>query len=292
MLVRARWMLPLALSVALIAVPPLARSQADSPVIRLLHDSRDPRVRVQAATTLGRLRPPGAREALERALGDDNPLVRAAAAQSLLVLRDPAALGPLRARANDRDPGVRTSILRVVRELEGLTAPSTAPGAVAGAPAGGGQGTTDWSRARFLVRLGTLANRASERAAVVDVMRNAIVQEVERHADVAYVLGALPPEAERRVRAGRIRVFAMEGGVNTLRHWTVASMLSVRAEVSLVLMTEPTRTLVGSLSGAATAQDRAPEQDPDAFAQRLEERALAAAVRGAMGNLRASLGAR
>jgi hypothetical protein len=77
--------------------------------------------------------------------------------------------------------------------------------------------------------------------------------------------------------------------VNTLRRWTVATTLSIRAEVSLVLMTHPSRAIVGSLSGAATAQDHTPYYDADQFEARLQERALVAAVHGALGNLEQSL---
>src|SRR4029079_2465031 len=79
----ARWMLPAVMAVALIAVPPIAQSQSTSPVIQLLLNSNDVRTRIQAARTLGRLRPPGAREALEAALNDANAAVRLASVESL-----------------------------------------------------------------------------------------------------------------------------------------------------------------------------------------------------------------
>src|SRR5687767_1250703 len=107
---RARWILPMTLTATLVAVPPLAGSQARSPVIQLLLSSRDVRTRVQAAATLGRLRPPGAREALESALSDENAAVRAAAVEALLTLGDAAALAALRRHVGDRDPGVRAGI--------------------------------------------------------------------------------------------------------------------------------------------------------------------------------------
>lgn len=284
---RARWILPMTLTAALVAVPPLAGSQARSPVIQLLLSSRDVRTRMQAATTLGRLRPPGAREALESALSDDNAAVRAASAEALLALGDAAALGALRSHANDRDPGVRAGITRAVQQLEqqlAATSGGGGGGSAAVAPSG------DWERARYVLHIGTLANRAGGRPTVTEVLRNAIVREVARNTEIACALGSpLPPEAERRVRAGRMRAYALEGSVNTLRRWTVATTMSVRAEVSLVLMTTPTRAIVGSLSGAATAQEHTPYYDAEAFAQRLEDRALAAAVRGALNNLQASL---
>lgn len=85
-------------------------------------------------------------------------------------------------------------------------------------------------------------------------------------------------------------MYEMDGAVQQLRRWTVASMLNVRAEVSLVLVTMPARAIVGSMTGAATAQNTtAPGVSPDTIASELEVRALAGAVRGAVANLRTSL---
>ncbi|MEI8254973.1 MAG: HEAT repeat domain-containing protein [Deltaproteobacteria bacterium] len=280
------------LSVGLLAAPMIARSQSQSPVIQLLLTSTDTRTRIQAAVTLGRLRPTGARQALESALDDANVGVRASAAQSLVTLGDIASLGALRAHANDRDPLVRNGIARAIETLARNTATTATPTA-----AGSASATVqislqsgDMQHARFLVRVGTLANRADSRPNIVELMRNAILLEVGRSGSVACVVARdLPPEAELRVRTGHLRAYAMEGSVNSLRRWTVAQTLSIRAEVSLVLMTHPSRTIVGSLSGAATAQEHTPYYDTDGFTQRLEERALSAAVHGALGNLQQSL---
>jgi hypothetical protein len=286
-------MLPATLSLGMLAAPLVARSQnAQSPVIQLLLSSADARTRIQAAVTLGRLHPNGARQALESALDDSNPGVRAAAAQSLVTIGDTAALGPLRAHANDRDVLVRNGITRAIESLQQRQAAAMAamhPIPTASAPSGS-QGC-DLTNARIVVRVGTLANHADSRGNIVELMRNAILSEMGRTGGTVVAVAApqLPPEAEQRVRTGHARAYAIEGSVNSLRRWTVAQTLSVRAEVSLVLMTHPSRAIVGSLSGAATAQDRAPGYDPDEFARRLEERALSAAVHGALGRLEQSL---
>lgn len=291
MTIGARWWLPATMCIGLIVAPMAARSQSQSPIIQLLLNSPDARTRIQAAATLGRLHPNGARQALEAALDDANIGVRAAAAQSLVNLNDAASLGALRAHQNDRDPLVRNGILRAIETLQrNTTVAPTAVGTATTVAVLGASQSGDLAHARFLVRVGTLANRADGRPNIVDLMRNAILLEVGRSATVACVTaGELPPEAEQRVRAGRLRAYAIEGSVNSLRRWTVAQTLSVRAEVSLVLMTHPSRAIVGSLSGAATAQDHTPYYDADGFTRRLEERALSAAIHGALGNLQESL---
>jgi hypothetical protein len=79
--------------------------------VRDLRGSDDFRVRVSAALVLGRTRPPGAREALERALLDANPAVRSAAATALgqLGVRYVVKLGAMR-----NGTGVRGEELRRV----------------------------------------------------------------------------------------------------------------------------------------------------------------------------------
>lgn len=262
----------------------LTAAPTHSPLIEMLLSSRDPRTRFQAALTLGRMRPPGAVSALIRALDDPNATVRASAAEALRSIADPAAVPALRAHRTDRDPTVRSTVERALALLDRDT-----PVAVATRPALG----VDWQRTRYVLRAGTLTNRADQRAHIVDALRSALEQEISRLDQVAFASGALPPEAERRIRSGRLRVYAVDGSVQQLRRWTVASTMSVRAEISLVLVAEPARAIVGSLSGAATAQDTTtPGQSVDALVHDLEQRALAGAVRSAVANLRTSLAGR
>ncbi|MGH7297395.1 MAG: HEAT repeat domain-containing protein, partial [Polyangiaceae bacterium] len=55
------------------SVPRFALAQDPAGALRDLTESPDFRVRVSAALYLGRVRPPGAREALEHALADGHP---------------------------------------------------------------------------------------------------------------------------------------------------------------------------------------------------------------------------
>jgi hypothetical protein len=264
--------------------PTNATASAQSPLIEMLLSGRDSRTRFQAALTLGRMRPAGAVAALIRALDDTDATVRASAAEALRSIADPAAVPALRARRADADSTVRATVERALALLDRNT-----PVAVATTPTL----SVDWQRTRYVLRAGSLANRADQRAQIVDALRSALAQEVSRLDQVAFSLGSLPPEAERRVRSGRLRVYAVDGSVQQLRRWTVASTLSVRAEVSLVLVAEPARAIVGSMSGAATAQNTtAPGQSADTLVHDLEQRALAGAVRGAVANLRTSLSGR
>jgi hypothetical protein len=222
---------------------------------------------------------------------DTDPTVRAMCAESLRVLNDPAAVTALRAARSDLDSAVRASVERALRVLDQNTPVAVSPVAHPSATSTvNGSVVVDWNRARFVLRAGSLANRVDQRGQIVDSLRSALAQEVGRLEDVAFVPGALPLEAESRVRSGRLRVYAVDGAVQQLRRWTVASTLNVRAEVSLVLVSMPARAIVGSMSGAATAQNTAaPGVSADTMARELEVRALSGAVRGAVANLRTSL---
>ncbi|MGZ3479440.1 MAG: HEAT repeat domain-containing protein [Myxococcaceae bacterium] len=87
---------------------------------RQLATATDPRVRAQAALTLGTTEAPGALEPLCGALQDPVPLVRAAVARSLPELHDLAALDCLVAHAGDSAPDSQGEIRRALALLRRL----------------------------------------------------------------------------------------------------------------------------------------------------------------------------
>lgn len=103
------------------AAPPTLLEQ------RLHHDPSF-KVRVQAALTLARTRPPGAVDALLKALQDQHPAVRAAAASSLGSLGDPRARPALQAASLDPDPLVALGATRGLEQLTSAAPPPPAPG--------------------------------------------------------------------------------------------------------------------------------------------------------------------
>src|SRR5262249_17354866 len=76
------------------------------------------RIRVAAALALGKSKSPGARPALEKALGDAHPAVRSAAAAALGTLGDARAIPALKtALGTESDAGVKAEMERVVQSL-------------------------------------------------------------------------------------------------------------------------------------------------------------------------------
>ncbi|HZJ53183.1 MAG TPA: HEAT repeat domain-containing protein [Myxococcaceae bacterium] len=109
----ARTLRTVALGAALLGGAALG--QGDPRIVflsRQLGTATDPRVRAQAALTLGTTEAPGALGPLCAALDDPEPLVRSAVARSLPELRDLGALDCLTAHAGDTAPEAQAEILR------------------------------------------------------------------------------------------------------------------------------------------------------------------------------------
>ena len=93
----------------LLASPALAQPALDE-LIGQLRDSKDFRVRVQAALQLGKSIDPAAFAPLVAALDDDNASVRAAAVAALEQFGDARAIAPLKEHRLDRSAPVRKQI--------------------------------------------------------------------------------------------------------------------------------------------------------------------------------------
>ena len=287
-----------ALLLALIGSSAFAQT---SPAIDLLRRASSSRDRARAAQSLGRLRPEGARVALEAALDDRSSTVRVASAQALEALGDPAAMPALERHARDRDSRTRAAVTRARAALQRRPRVATAsdwittPFAAAAAPQLSSPtlamaAPIDWRRVRVLFTLGALVNHSSDptHAAALREALRATVAEDDRY---AIHPGALPSSAASRLRHGDLQTYSLEGTLSALRPGEASgSNLSVRAEVSLVLLAEPSHSIAATISGSATAQETrlAIPNQPDPM-PRLRLRAIEGAARGAMRSLQAQL---
>lgn len=300
----------LTLAIALMAPGALAQT---SPAIDLLRRSHDAGARARAAEALGRLRPMGARAALEAALTDRSPAVRIASAQALEALGDPAATAALNHHALDHDARAREAVMHALHTLmermpghaasAWTTQPTGTPGAATGAAvptqaaaAPAGQAIVvpvrrvDWRRVRVLISLGPIANHATLDAGHVAHLRQALqaaMVEDERYA--LHPGTTLPAAATARLRSGSLRRYSLEGGLTTLRE-SGSSNLAVRAEVSLVLLSEPAHAIAATLAGSGTVQETPPviPDLPDPL-PRMRLRAIEAAAHGALRELQSQL---
>jgi len=291
-----------ALLLSLIGSPAFAQTSPAIELLRRAHSSRD---RARAAESLGRLRPEGARLALEAALDDRSSAVRVACAQALEALGDPGAIPALDRHARDRDSRTRSAVTRaraalqrrprVATASDWITAPfpstvSQQPSPPSVSPTSAPNAPIDWRRVRVLFTFGALVHHSSDptHAAALREALRATVAEDPRY---AMHPGTLPSSAASRLRHGDLRTYSLEGTLSALRPGDASgSNLSVRAEVSLVLLAEPSHSIAATITGAATAQEArlAIPNQPDPM-PRLRLRAIEGAARGAMRSLQAQL---
>ncbi|MBX3271188.1 MAG: HEAT repeat domain-containing protein [Sandaracinaceae bacterium] len=282
------------LSLGLAFAPALAQTD-HATVIRVLEGGRDFRARARAALALGSSADPAVVPALIAALEDANPAVRAAAATGLGRLADARALPPLRVRLSDPERAVRAEAQRAIAAIEiarARPAPSAALAATLPASAADRLPSFTvvpraqdivWSSVRYVVVLGTMENRSRYRD---DGLSGLMASEVGRSLVVlrgvaTFPDGQVPPEAEREIQRRRLPKLRLEGSLNRVEPRVEPREMSVRCEVSLMLLDDAGRNMRSVLNGAATGvAPRAgarPQQE-----QRLARQALSGAVRSAM----------
>jgi hypothetical protein len=280
-----------------LAAAPVGWAQSDhSTVIRVLRGSRDFRARARAALALGGSADPRVTPHLVTSLSDDSPAVRAASATALGRLGDPAALGPLRGALSDQEPVVRNEAQRAIRRIQsqipsrgaaGPTAPPRRRGtrvdpypSIAVMPPAS---AISWPNIRYVVVIGTMENRSNFRD---DTLSSLLQNEVSRNLLVLRGVAVLraghePPDAAREIARRRLPKLRLEGSLNRVERRAQRSQVSVRCEVSLMLMDEPGRNLRSVLNGAATGSQPQRGQRSDQE-RRLAQQALTGAVRSAM----------
>lgn len=259
-------------------------------MLRALNGSSDFRVRVQAAFALGNTGDAQHRRALETALRDSNPAVRAAAATALGRLGNRAALNALRAATRDSSAAVRMQAQRSIRTLNEATttAREAAPRqrrqgggfypAVTVAPSAD---SVPWPRIRYVVVLGSMNNRSRFRGQPLEThMRNEVHSTLRLLRGVAvFPSTELRREDERQIRRRRLPKLQLDGSLTNVQPRRARSELSVRCEVSLMLLDDG--SIRGMMNGAATGSEP-PRGDRRAQTARLAQQALSAAVRSAM----------
>ncbi|MEM9192844.1 MAG: HEAT repeat domain-containing protein, partial [Myxococcota bacterium] len=286
----------LALVVALMAlvevVSPGAAQDREA-LARVLNSGRDFRVRVQAAFALGNTRDAAAVPALTRALRDSNPAVRAAAATALGRIGSDRAEPALRRAARDRSAAVRMQAERSLRNLAERRAASApqgqrrTPGSLAPAiniiPS---EGHIPWPRIRYVVIVGSMRDASNFRSASLEEpLRNEVTRQLRVLRGVAVMPSedAVDARARREIRRRRLPQFVVDGRLNSVRPSRQGRDVSVRCEVSLMLLDGEQRSIRGEMRGAATGS--APRQRARAQQERaLAEQALSAAVRSALSN--------
>ncbi|MCA9536368.1 MAG: HEAT repeat domain-containing protein [Myxococcales bacterium] len=239
-----------------------------------LVQSSDFRNRTQAALALGRLADPRSRPALERALeSDSNPAVRAAAAVSLGKLGDRRAIAALRRAERDDSASVRRQAESAIAELRGeaTPAPDAAPRPI------------DWRRVRHVVAIGQVSNNSSVGGAtLVAPLRQGVLAGLGGVAGVAPFGDAndIGAEATQQIARRRIPRFRVDAVLSDVQRTERQGELRLRCSVNLTIYEEPSRNVLGMLSGSATAAEPMGQGRDQEL--RMTTAALNAAVRSAL----------
>ena len=269
-----------ALSISLSRV---ALAQDPAGALRDLGESTDFRVRVSAALYLGRTKPPGAREALEHALGDAHSAVRVAAATALGALGDPAAINAL-ARRTQVEPSasVKAQIQSTIDRLHrGVAAEQ--------APADGG-GRTLGANVRYLVKLGAMRNPTGVRGDELRQVLHAAVRSRAHGIRGAVVVDGADPAILAQAAERHLPVITLDGSLMQLTESRIEGSVQVQARVEFAVRRE--QILRGTLSGAATTFGSTPtltDQGRRALQDDAVDGAVQSALRGADQGLVAAL---
>jgi hypothetical protein len=291
---RAAWIAVLAIALAVSPGAPLpALAQDHSTIVRVLRESRDFRARTRAALALGATGDRAMVGPLVGALHDQSAAVRAAAATALGRLGNVEALPELRTAAQDPAREVRQAAETAVAALGPLAGSAPVAPVAPTAPRGAlpypaievlpPQRDVDWRTVRYVVVLGTMQNRSGF---AHDRLGTMFGEEVHRHLRVLRGVAALPDgpqlqHAETEISRRRLPRMRLEGSITNVHRAARGRELSVRCEVSLMLMDEPGHNLRAALNGAATGSEPA-SAARTAQEMHLAEQALEGAVRSAM----------
>lgn len=270
------------LVLALLAPAQLALADGHDVLQRMLKDGANFRVRVRAAMAIGRGGESADAPALERALWDAHPAVRAAAAQALATVGATRSLPALRIASRDSERDVAANARSAIAVIERKRSASRAP--VAARATAKSPSDSDLSRARFAVVLGDVNNRSGFQGTdLADQLRRTLAEGLRGRHDVAVVDARGGGPSLAAVERKRLPVFRLDANLVSVKRSATPGEISVRCEVSLLVLDNRERTIRSMLRGAATHV--ASPRGPRASQERLMAReALGSAVKSALGN--------
>jgi hypothetical protein len=300
----ASWKLPvslvgIALALALSPLMDVANAQEHRVLIRRLQNRRaDFRLRVQAAFALGNLEDARGVPALSEALQDSNPALRAAAATALGRIGSARGLPALRRARRDQSAAVRMQVNRSIEMIQNASRSRRASSSrgnrrpmIEIMPR---EDRIQWPRVRYVVTLGDMENRSNFRSESLEAtLRHEVTRQLRVLRGVAVLQSEihLDDRARREMRRRDLPQLRLDGNIAQVRKQRRGRDVSVRCEISLMLLDGRHRALRGELRGAATGteprrRDRAQRAEQE---QRLAQQALQGAVRSAMANARQAL---
>jgi hypothetical protein len=243
---------------------PAVSTAQDARVEAALRDvaqGADFRLRVASALTLGKSKHPGARAALEKALGDPHPAVRAAASAALGAFGDTAALTALRAASSkEGTASVKAQLETTIKRLSG--------GASSAKP-------------KFLVAVGRIDTRTRDAGpSIISTLKSATRARISQVPGVELLAEGTDASAEAKTRG--LPVLYVDGMITQLSKAQKANDVSYSARVEYLIRKIPEQTLKGTITGRAEALADVRAVRGQTELSQLQVDAVAAAVDSAM----------
>ncbi len=145
-----------------------------------------------------------------------------------------------------------------------------------------------WPRVRYVVTLGDMHNRSGfANESLEGVLRSEVTRQLHVVQSIAVMQSEIyiDDRAEREIRRRRLPNIRLDGNITQVQRQRRGRDLSIRCEISLILLDHAQRSLKGELRGAATGTEPRHQRDYQEQERRLAEQALSGAVRSAMSNV-------
>ncbi|MCP4604302.1 MAG: HEAT repeat domain-containing protein [Proteobacteria bacterium] len=164
--------LSIAIAINIAACPASADARTDY-LINMLEKGSNYRIRVQAATTLGKLRSTEAVPALVRALKDEHELVVVSVATALGKIGDTSVISKVETECRStRSAAARSQLEATLRILRALSPD-------------GSQSTVVDQKPRYFIRVDAMGNSSGVgRKDIVEILRDIVLQRVKREPGV------------------------------------------------------------------------------------------------------------
>lgn len=250
---------------------------------KMLLESKDFKVRVQAAFSLSKIKNPKILPYLKKALKDKHPAVRSAAATSLGKAGDPAALGILY-KLVDKDPNpmvnaaVKEAILKIETDPAKLGALQKVPEMICQVP---------HSKVKYLFVIGNLNDKAStKRKDLHKIFKRHLANKLKYINNSMIVTNEnIPKNILKRVEKGKTYGFVFNASLKQLDSgWDGGSGYVITAKISIVCLKYPTQVLAMTMNSTASSTIT-----KAGFRKKLIPKLQEDAIKGAINSMAASI---
>jgi len=176
-------------------------------LINMLENGRNYRLKVQAATTLGKLRSKDAVPALVIALKDEHELVVISAATALEQIGDTSTIGPIElALAKAKSTAVKSQLQSTLRVLRALSVDGKQPGISAEAVS---------TEPQFLIRVDPMGNSSGVvHEDITEMLRAEVIERVSREPGVVMQgQGLSAEEVNEKIKREKLGAYILSGAI-------------------------------------------------------------------------------